>query len=101
MSVCKVARQVADLNFPTDTYQWLVVNQNGSNAQFKGSGTISGLGEYAFMVWARDEDSTYGDMFRIKLWYEADSGQFTVYDNGVDQAIGGGSIVVHKAKTAK
>ena len=30
------------LSFDSDTYDWLVVNQGGANAQFKGVGTING-----------------------------------------------------------
>ncbi|MGE0826609.1 MAG: hypothetical protein AB7G75_30860 [Candidatus Binatia bacterium] len=56
------------LNFHSDTYDWLVVNQNGTTAQFKGSGTINGeqssTGPYKFMIWARDV--TPSDTFRIK-----------------------------------
>ena len=35
-------------------YQWLVVNQNGANVQFKGIGTINGSGNYTFVIWATD-----------------------------------------------
>ena len=54
--------RVADLKFFSDTYDWLVVNQSGSNAQFKGSGTINGAGaptleDYRFMIWAGDGDA--------------------------------------------
>lgn len=93
--------QVADLNFHSDTFEWLVINQGGTNAQFKGTGTINGAlapsGEfYKFMI--RAGDGTL-DTFQIKIWYEdSEIGDVTVYDNGVDQAIGGGSIVVHKGK---
>jgi hypothetical protein len=95
--------QVADLNFHSDSYQWLVVNQGGTNAQFKGDGTINGAlaptGEnYQFKIWATDGDP---DTFRIKIWYEDGLSDITVYDNGFDQPIGGGSIVVHKGKDAK
>jgi len=38
------------------------------------------------------------DTFRIKIWWEDDAGEHVVYDNGMDQAIGGGSIVVHTKK---
>jgi len=86
--------QTAGLNFHSSSYQWLVVNQAGANAQFKGSGTINGEGDYKFMLWAGDGEP---DTFRIKIWYE-DTGEVVVYDNGVNQAIGGGSIIVHKAK---
>jgi len=33
---------VAGFNFYSETYEWLVVNQAGTNAQFKGSGTVNG-----------------------------------------------------------
>jgi hypothetical protein len=36
------------------------------------------------------------DTFRIKIWYEDSAGEHVVYDNGSQQALGGGSIVVHK-----
>ena len=81
------------LNFSSTSYQWLVVNQGGTNAQFKGVGTINGAGEYEFMLWAGDGSQ---DTFRIKIWYEDGGNEVVVYDNGTDQAIGGGSIVVHK-----
>jgi hypothetical protein len=71
----------------------LVVNQNGENAQFKGSGTINGASIYKFMLWAGDDDL---DTFRIKIWEEAgEEGETVVYDNGFDQAIEGGNIVIH------
>lgn len=51
-------------------------------------------GDYKFRIWAGDDDP---DTFRIKIWTEDDAGVETVvYDNGFDQALGGGSIVVHK-----
>ena len=83
--------QAGDLNFHSSSYDWLVVNQNDSNAQFKGSGTINGEGDYKFMLWAGDNDP---DTFRIKIW-EENGGEVVVYDNGSQQPIGGGSIVVH------
>jgi hypothetical protein len=94
--------QVADLNFHSDTYDWLVVNQNGTNAQFKGEGTINGAGEYKFMIWAGDGSP---DTFRIKIWPEDGSGADFVYDNGFEgsgyengQPIDDGGIVVHAQK---
>jgi hypothetical protein len=89
---------VADLNFHSDSYDWLVVTQGGTNAQFKGEGTINGApattGEaYKFMVWAKDDAP---DEFRIKIWYEEDDGtEHVVYDNLAHQPIAGGSIVIH------
>jgi parallel beta-helix repeat protein len=83
--------QAGDLNFKTTAYEWLVVNQAGSNAQFKGTGTINGNGNYKFMIWASDGSP---DTFRIKIWTEDASGENIVYDNGVSQAISRGSIVI-------
>ena len=81
--------KASDLNFTSTDYDWLVVT--GSNyARFKGTGTINGEGEYTFMIWAGDRNP---DTFRIKIYN--DTG--VVYDNGVDQAIRGGSIVVHNS----
>ncbi|MGQ9576779.1 MAG: PKD domain-containing protein, partial [Thermoguttaceae bacterium] len=44
--------RVADLNFHSSEYQWLVVA--GAKAQFKGTGTVNGQGDYGFMVTAID-----------------------------------------------
>ena len=91
---------VAGFEFHSDSYEWLVVNQGGKNAQFKGSGAVNdGLdpngNPYKFMLWGGDGSP---DTFRIKIWWEDNAGEHVVYDNGFDQAIGGGSIVVHKGK---
>jgi PKD repeat protein len=86
----------AGLNFHSNSYDWLVVT--GSNtAKFKGTGTINGdiapNGEmYKFQIWAGDDDP---DTFRIKIWYELGFGEVVVYDNGMDQPLGAGSIVIH------
>ncbi|MFC2010074.1 hypothetical protein ACFLUL_00645 [Chloroflexota bacterium] len=48
---------------------------------------------YKFTLWAGDGDQ---DTFRIKICEEDELGNETVvYDNGFNQEIGGGSIVVH------
>ena len=90
--------QMADLNFHSDSYQWLVVT--GSNyARYKGNSTINGVGDYKFMLWAGDGDP---DTFRIKIWEEDESDNETViYDNGMDPPISGGSIVIHTKKSNK
>jgi uncharacterized protein len=85
--------KAGDLNFKSTSYEWLVVA--GSKAQFKGVGTINGAGEYKFILTAVDGGP---DTFRIKIWYSAASGDVTIYDNGPDQPIANGSIIVHKAK---
>jgi PKD repeat protein len=84
-----------DLNFHSSSYEWLVVT--GSDyAMFKGTGTINGEGAYKFRIWAGDDEP---DTFRIKIWEEDEYGTETVtYDNGFDQAISGGSIVIHTKK---
>ena len=105
--------QLADLNFHSDTYDWLVVA--GVRAQHKGIGTINGSGEYKFLLTAIDadintRDSITVDRFRIKIWWEdVDGTEHVVYDNGLGAEdfdeidpttgtteIGGGSIVIHK-----
>lgn len=83
------------LDFESTSYDWLVVNQAGANAQFKGSGTINDTGNYQFMVWASDNSP---DTFRIKLWYEDASQEIVVYDNGTGQPLQGGSIIIHTTK---
>jgi hypothetical protein len=86
--------KAGDLNFHSSSYDWLVVT--GSDyAMFKGTGTINGEGAYKFMIWAGDDDP---DTFRIKIWTEDSGVETVVYDNGSDQAIGGGSIVIHTMK---
>lgn len=45
------------------------------------------------MIWAGDSAP---DTFRIKIWTEDESSVETVeYDNGMEQEIGGGNIVVY------
>ncbi len=95
---------LAGLAFSSQSYEWLVVNQGGSNAQFKGSGLINGAADpngnlYQFMLWAGDgASSNSADTFRIKIWSEAGGVETVVYDNGVAQTIGAGNIVVHTSK---
>lgn len=90
--------KVANLNFKSTSYDWLVIA--GTKAQYKGAGTINGAGNYGFMLTARDGTP---DKFRIKIW-DKDNGDTIIYDNlmsGADDAdpttaLGGGSIVIHK-----
>jgi hypothetical protein len=97
--------KAGNLNFSSTSYEWLVVS--GAKAQYKGSGTINGAGDFGFLLTATDGQVTGGggtDKFRIKIWSKASGG--VVYDNGLGapddidtanpQAIGGGSIVIHK-----
>jgi len=98
--------QVASFNFKSTVYEWLVIS--GQKAQYKGSGTINGSGDYGFLLTETDGDAPGGpsgpDKFRIKVWNKSTSA--IVFDNAMGnsddidsanpQAIGGGSIVVHK-----
>jgi hypothetical protein len=95
--------KVADLYFCSTSYDWLVVA--GDKAQFKGSGTINGTGDYGFMLTAIDgETKDNPDKFRIKIWDK--SGGTIIYDNKIDSddysndgtELGGGNIIIHKQK---
>jgi len=90
------------MNFKSTSYAWLVVSV--TRAQYKGIGTINGVGNYGFMLTATDGGTKVPDTFRIKIW-EINNGEAIVYDNksGVSDtdtttpltAIAGGNIVVH------
>jgi len=84
--------QTGDINFHSSDYDWLVVNKNSTNAQFKGIGTVNGAGNFGFMLWATDYSNS-PDTFRIKIW-DIDNGDSVVYDNGVGEPLGGGNIVI-------
>jgi PKD repeat protein len=90
--------KAGNLNFHSDSYEWLVVT-GSEYARFKGAGTVNGmtceLGDlYNFQVWAGDGSP---DTFRIRIWCEDEvtAEETDVYDNGFDQGIGGGSVVIH------
>lgn len=98
--------QVANINFKSTNYEWLIVS--GSRAQFKGSGTINGNGNYGFILTAVDGDlktTPSADLFRIKIWnintttivYDNQYG--TSDDGALTTQIGGGSIVIHTNKS--
>ena len=80
----------------------------GFTAQYRGTGQVNGAGSYEFILTAYDGQAPGGggvDKFRIKIW-DATGGHDVVYDNrrsvsddmddADPQAIGGGSIVVHR-----
>ena len=90
---------VANLNFHSSNYEWLVVG--GARAQYKGTGTINGAGSYSFILTAIDGQVSGGggvDKFRIKIW-----GSGVIYDNQTGASdtadpttqLEGGSIVIH------
>ncbi|MEO8217047.1 MAG: DNA/RNA non-specific endonuclease [Acidobacteriota bacterium] len=94
---------IGSLNFQSTSYDWLVIA--GAKAQYRGTGTINGLGAYAFLLTVTDSDiaGSGPDRLRIRIW-DKTSG-VTVYDNVVGspddidtanpQTIGGGNITVH------
>lgn len=92
--------KAGNLNFHSSVYEWLVVA--GARAQYKGTGTINGAGNYGFMLTAIDGALLGGggvDRFRIKITGVGG----VVYDNqpGAPDGdepttvLGGGSIVIH------
>jgi len=89
-------------NFKSTSSDWLVIV--GAKAQYRGSGTVNGNGDYAFMVTVVDGSLTAkhgSDMFRIKIWDK--SSGLVIYDNqpgapdsaNPTTATGGGSIRIH------
>jgi YVTN family beta-propeller protein len=96
--------RVANFNFHSSVYEWLVVS--GARAQYKGSGTVNGAGNYGFLLTAIDGQISGGggvDKFRIKIW-DRNNGDAIVYDNQLNApnsadpstALGGGSIFIQK-----
>jgi PKD repeat protein len=96
-----------NLSFNPSSYDWLVLN--GSQAQFQGSGTINGSGNYGFLVTVTDNDASSSgpDAIRIQIW-DKNNNNSVVYDTQPGAVItaapttflGGGDIQVH-ASSAK
>jgi hypothetical protein len=95
--------KAGSLNFKSTEYEWLVIA--GARAQYKGSGTINGSGDFAFMLTAIDGETPGGggsDRFRIKIWNKQNGG--VIYDNQIGKPddgsdateLGGGSIILHQ-----
>jgi PKD repeat protein len=86
--------------FESTSHEWLVVS--GSKAQFKGSGTIDGEGNYGFFVTVNDYAiGGMSDNLRIKIWDKV-SGD-VIYDNQAEDPdnsdalnpIEAGNLVIH------
>jgi len=94
--------EAAGFNFKSTSYEWLVVA--GTKAQYKGSGTINGSGDYFFMLTAIDADvkGKGPDTFRMKVWNKTTLA--VIYDNQIGlsdsadptMSLGGGSIQIHQ-----
>lgn len=96
--------QIGNFTFHSSTYDWLVIG--GARAQYKGSGTINGSGNYGFILTAIDGQVNGGggaDRFRIKIW-DKNNGDTIIYDNQMGSSdsadpltlLKGGSIVIHR-----
>ncbi len=92
--------QVGNLHFHSTRYDWLVVS--GAKVRFKGSGTINGAGDFAFLVSAVDGAlNGSADTFRMQISDKTTG--IIIYDsemgsgNGAPATtvLGGGSIVIH------
>jgi PKD repeat protein len=95
--------KAANLNFESNSYLWMLVD--GAQAQYRGSGTVNGTGDYAFIVTVVDGKlvgTTRVDLIRVKIWNKL-TGEIILDtqpgapDNAEPTlAIGGGSITIHK-----
>jgi PKD repeat protein len=95
--------RLADINFHSISYDWLIIADG--KATFTGRGSINGDGVYGFFISVIDGKIQGGeDKFRMKIWdlntnevlYDTMMGESINADPDVE--LGGGSIVVHKAK---
>ena len=99
--------KTANFDFKSKDYQWLVIA--GAKAQYKGTGTVNGAGNYGFMLTSVDGDISGGggiDKFRLKVWIIDTDGPNggMIYDNNLgasdtadpSTALGGGNITIHK-----
>jgi hypothetical protein len=90
----------ANLTFVSTSYDWLVITTN--QAQFQGSGTINGTGNYGFLVTAQDNGGQGADKVRLMIWDKSNNNA-VVYDTqpgapttaAPTTALGGGRIQVH------
>jgi streptogramin lyase len=68
----------ANLSFQSTGYDWLIIS--GSQAQFQGSGTINGAGNYGFLIAGLDNGGGHTpDAFRIKIW-DKNNNNAVIYD---------------------
>jgi hypothetical protein len=90
----------ANLTFQSTSYDWLVITTN--QAQYQGSGTINGGGNYGFLVTALDNGGHGSDLLRLKIW-DKNNNNAVVYDTqpgaattaAPTTALGDGRIQVH------
>jgi hypothetical protein len=92
--------QAVGMNFKSSVYEWLVVS--GTQAQFKGEGTIASQpGQVFGFILTAIDNGPNGDAFRIKI-YRKGAETDVIYDNGRSQSLGGttgnGSIQIHSGR---
>jgi hypothetical protein len=94
---------IPGLKFIALRYDWLVIN--GSQAQFKGAGSVNGVSGYDCIVTGLDgklQGKKIPDKLRIRIWNHS-TGQ-VVYDSQLDApintaptlAVGGGELSIQK-----
>lgn len=91
--------QECNLSFQSTGYQWLVIA--GTSAQFKGTGTINGSGNYTFLITLSVGGTTGPNLIRIKIW-DTTTGTI-IYDSqpgapdtaNPTTALGGGTLKIH------
>ncbi len=99
----RIKTKATKFEFLSTNCEWLVIA--GAKAQYTGSGTINGSGDYGIMLTAIDGKVNGGggvDKLRIKIWDKATGD--VIYDNQMSAedtadpttALGGGNIVIHK-----
>jgi hypothetical protein len=80
------------LTFRGLTQEWLIVDPGRGTASFRGTGRITGeAGSFGYRVDL--EEGQHDGVVRIRIWRGDDESDL-VYDNGIDQIIGGGSVTI-------
>lgn len=91
--------ETAGFSFHSTGYDWLVIG--GAKAQYRGSGTINGLGDYEFLLTAIDGGLGGGggsDRLRVKIWNQSTGA--ILYDNQLDVSDDADPITVWAAATS-
>jgi hypothetical protein len=77
-------------NLHSVSYDWLIIS--GNQAQYQGTGTINGTGNYGFLITVIDGQKS-PDKFSIRIW-DKNKGNALVYDSGW-VVVANGSITIH------
>jgi len=83
----------AGLNLKSSSIDWLVVSS--VSADFQGTATVNGTGQYTFRVKAKDlGQGADADHFDIKVWAGTDTEAEPIYR--AKNTLEGGNIMIHK-----